>query len=77
MQRLGNPLVSEVLLLKRDHAFHGSRDPSDDVAAFAPQGEGLRRRVPAERDHAAEHARERAASRHAIVQTDKAQNTAG
>ncbi|MEP7002191.1 MAG: DUF4331 family protein, partial [bacterium] len=35
VQRLGNPLVSEVLLLKRDHAFHGSSNPSDDVANFA------------------------------------------
>jgi hypothetical protein len=36
VQRLGNPLVSEVFLAKKDHAFHGSIGPSDDVAAFAP-----------------------------------------
>lgn len=36
VQRLGNPLVSEVFLAKRDHAFHGSTGPSGDVAAFAP-----------------------------------------
>lgn len=36
VQRLGNPLVSEVFLAKRDHAFHGSIGPSEDVAAFAP-----------------------------------------
>ncbi len=35
VQRLGNPLVSEVLLMKRDHAFHGSSNPSDDVANFS------------------------------------------
>ena len=35
VQRLGNPLVSEVLLLKRDHGFHGSSNPSDDVANFS------------------------------------------
>lgn len=35
VQRLGNPLVSEVFLAKRDHAFHGSIGPSDDVSAFA------------------------------------------
>ncbi len=35
VQRLGNPLVSEVFLAKRDHAFHGSIGPSGDVAAFA------------------------------------------
>jgi hypothetical protein len=36
VQRLGNPLVSEVFLAKKDHAFHGSIGPSEDVAAFAP-----------------------------------------
>jgi hypothetical protein len=36
VQRLGNPLVSEVLLLKRDHAFHGSTSPEIDVATFTP-----------------------------------------
>ena len=35
VQRLGNPLVSEVLLLKRDHAFHGSIGPDADVAALS------------------------------------------
>jgi hypothetical protein len=35
VQRLGNPLVSEVFLAKRDHAYHGSIGPSGDVAAFA------------------------------------------
>ena len=34
VQRLGNPLVSEVFLMKRDHPWHGSIGPSDDVAAF-------------------------------------------
>jgi hypothetical protein len=36
VQRLGNPLVSEVFLAKKDHAFHGSVGPSADVTAFAP-----------------------------------------
>ena len=36
VQRLGNPLVSEVFLAKKDHAFHGSIGPDADVAAFAP-----------------------------------------
>ena len=40
-QRLGNPLVSEVLLLKRDHAFHGSSNPSDDVANFTAPVKGF------------------------------------
>jgi uncharacterized protein DUF4331 len=34
VQRLGNPLVSEVFLLKKDHPYHGSIGPAADVAAF-------------------------------------------
>ena len=41
VQRLGNPLVSEVLLLKRDHAFHGATDPSTDVANFTVPVKGF------------------------------------
>jgi hypothetical protein len=32
VQRLGNPLVSEVFLAKRSHALHGSTGPSTDVS---------------------------------------------
>lgn len=41
VQRLGNPLVSEVLLMKRDHAFHGSIGPDADVANLAPKVKGF------------------------------------
>ena len=41
VQRLGNPLVSEVLLAKRDHPFHGSIGPSEDVAAFSDKVKGF------------------------------------
>ena len=41
VQRLGNPLVSEVFLAKKDHLFHGSIGPSDDVAAFAGTVKGF------------------------------------
>lgn len=41
VQRLGNPLVSEVFLAKRDHAFHGSTAPTIDVAAFTPDIRGF------------------------------------
>ena len=41
VQRLGNPLVSEVLLAKRDHAFHGSSNPSDDAANFSAKVKGF------------------------------------
>jgi hypothetical protein len=34
IERLGNPLVSEVLLEKRNHGFHNNGTPSTDVANF-------------------------------------------
>ncbi len=37
VQRLGNPLVSEVLLAKRDHPYHGSIGPDRDVAELGPK----------------------------------------
>ena len=37
VQRLGNPLVSEVLLAKRSHATHGSIGPQDDAAVIGPE----------------------------------------
>jgi hypothetical protein len=36
VQRLGNPLVSEVLLQKRDHPTHGSIGPDQDAGLVAP-----------------------------------------
>lgn len=37
MQRLGNPLVSEVFLAKRSHPVHGSLGPDQDVALLSPE----------------------------------------
>ena len=37
VQRLGNPLVSEVLLSKRSHSTHGSIGPQDDAALLGPE----------------------------------------
>jgi hypothetical protein len=34
IERLGNPLVSEVLFLKRDHGHHNATGPNTDVANF-------------------------------------------
>lgn len=34
MERLGNPLVSEVFIEKREHDHHNTSSPSDDVAQF-------------------------------------------
>jgi hypothetical protein len=41
VQRLGNPLVSEVLLAKRSHPTHGSIGPEDDVALIGPETLGF------------------------------------
>jgi Domain of unknown function (DUF4331) len=37
VQRLGNPLVSEVLLAKRSHPTHGSTGPADDATLIAAE----------------------------------------
>lgn len=37
VERLGNPLVSEVLLAKRNHGFHNKGAPSTDVANHAAE----------------------------------------
>ena len=77
VQRLGNPLVSEVLLLKRDHAFHGSSNPSDDVANFTTPVKGF---VAQFRPNATGLQNALAATLlpdMLQVQTDQAQSTAG
>jgi hypothetical protein len=37
VQRLGNPLISEVLLAKRSHPTHGSIGPQDDAAVVGSE----------------------------------------
>lgn len=37
IQRLGNPLISEVLLAKRSHPVHGSIAPAADPATIGPE----------------------------------------
>jgi hypothetical protein len=41
IQRLGNPLISEVLLAKRSHPTHGSIGPEDDVALIGAEALGF------------------------------------
>lgn len=41
IQRLGNPLVSEVLLSKRSHPTHGSIGPDQDVALIGAEALGF------------------------------------
>src|SRR5438105_4654404 len=77
VQRLGNPLLSEVFLAKKDHPFHGSTGPSDDVANAAASVKGF---VAAFRPQATSLQNTLATvllPDMLIVQTDKAGNTAG
>lgn len=41
IERLGNPLVSEVTLAKRDHGYHNDGTPSTDVANFTAKVAGF------------------------------------
>jgi hypothetical protein len=41
IERLGNPLVSEVTIEKRNHGHHNSTGPSTDVANFTDDLEGF------------------------------------
>ena len=77
VQRLGNPLVSEVFLAKKDHGFHGSIGPADDAASFGATVKGF---VAAFRPQATTLQNTLAAvllPDMLIVQTDKAASTAG
>ena len=77
VQRLGNPLVSEVFLAKKDHPFHGSIGPADDAASFTASVKGF---AGAFRPQAATLQNTLAAvllPDMLIIQTDKATNTAG
>lgn len=38
IERLGNPLVSEVFFPKRDHGLHNTKGPSDDAATMGNGG---------------------------------------
>ena len=77
VQRLGNPLVSEVFLAKKDHPLHGSIGPSDDAATFGANVKGF---VAAFRPQATALQATLAGALlpdMLIIQTDKAGSTAG
>src|SRR5215831_2989690 len=77
VQRLGNPLVSEVFLAKKDHGFHGSIGPDGDAAAFGGTVKGF---VAAFRPQATTLQNTLASvllPDMLIVQTDKAPSSAG
>lgn len=77
VQRLGNPLVSEVFLAKRDHGFHGSTTPTIDVAAFTPFIRGFVDNVAGRDTTVGKTIAAVLLPDELLVQSDKAGNSAG
>jgi len=77
VERLANPLVSEVFLAKRNHGFHNAGKPSTDVANHATELKSFVATV-AGRDASVQNTLASVLLPDMlIVQTDKAGNTAG
>jgi len=77
IERIGNPLVSEVFLEKRDHGFHNSGMPSTDVAQFKSKLEAFVRTVGGRNAAVQTTLSTVLLPDMLIVQTDKPQSTAG
>jgi hypothetical protein len=77
VQRLGNPLVSEVFLAKRDHGFHGSTAPTIDVVAFTPIIRSFTDNVAGRDTSVGQTLAAVLLPDELLVQSDKATNTAG
>ena len=77
VERLGNPLVSEVTLAKRNHAFHNSGRPGTDVANHSAELKAFVKTVAGRNDNVANTLASVLLPDMLIVQTDKAANTAG
>lgn len=77
IQRLGKPLVSEVILAKRNHGYHGSVGPESDVAAFAQEIKDFVANVAGRSQGVQDGIAATLLPDMLIVQTDKATSTAG
>jgi hypothetical protein len=77
IERIGNPLVSEVFLDKRDHGFHNSGIPSTDAANFKTKLEAFVKNVGGRSTTVQTTLSSVLLPDMLIVQTDKATNTAG
>ncbi|MBI3982797.1 MAG: DUF4331 family protein [Gemmatimonadetes bacterium] len=77
IERLGNPLVSEVTFAKRNHGFHNTTGPSTDVANFRAELEGFVTGVGGRPAAVATTLSSVLLPDMLIVQTDKAGSTAG
>ena len=77
VERLGNPLVSEVFLAKRNHGFHNAGRPSTDVANHATELKAFVTTVAGRDQSVANTLASVLLPDMLIVQTDKASSTAG
>lgn len=77
IERLGNPLVSEALLDKRDHGFHNTGSPSTDRANLKAKVVKFITTVAGRSAGTANAIADVLLPDMIVVQTDKAANTAG
>ena len=77
IERLGNPLTSEVFLAKRNHGFHNSGSPNTDVANHSVELRGFVKNVAGRSDQVANTIASVLLPDMLIVQTNKPGNTAG
>jgi hypothetical protein len=77
VERLGNPLVSEVFLAKRNHGFHNAGRPSTDVASHATELKAFVTTVAGRDASVANTLATVLLPDMLIVQTDKATTSAG
>ncbi|HEY7568492.1 MAG TPA: DUF4331 family protein [Gemmatimonadaceae bacterium] len=77
IERLGNPLTSEVFLAKRNHGFHNSGSPSTDVANHSVELKGFVKNVAGRSDQVANTIASVLLPDMLIVQTNKPGHTAG
>ncbi len=77
VQRLGNPLVSEVFLAKRSHPVHGSLGPAQDVQFLTAELKAFVQNVAGRNQTVQNTLAAVLLPDELIVQTDKAPATAG
>jgi hypothetical protein len=77
IQRLGNPLVSEVFLAKRSHPTHGSIGPAQDAATIGAEFRNFVRTVAGRKEAVANTLAAVLLPDMLIVQTSKATTSAG
>lgn len=77
IERLGNPLTSEVFLSKRNHGFHNSGGPGTDVANHSVELKGFVKNVAGRSDQVANTIASVLLPDMLIVQTNRPGNTAG